>query len=72
MYMCAMLCFALEKKLSMFLQIQATSVGVIKPGESFTYTDEVHAYICVYRKIHTTCQLCFSLCVSCLHVQVTV
>ena len=25
-----------------FSQFQATSVGIIKPGESFTYTDEVH------------------------------
>ena len=40
----AVLCLG-ELHASMYPQFQATSVGVIKPGESFTYTDEVHAYI---------------------------
>ena len=30
-----------------FSQLQATSVGIIKPGESFTYTDEVHIHVII-------------------------
>ena len=50
-WICILVCRILHY-LSMCLQIQATSVGVIKPGESFTYTDEVHTY-CTVNRSHT-------------------
>lgn len=51
-------------ELSVCPNIQANSVGVIKPGESFTYTDEVHTYMCsvyIYRSHTMIHNICFKL-----------